>query len=607
MCAVLIVSINADSIYAATLDSLKDTLTNTYEDASKKTQESLDAASKKANEVYESTKEKASETYDKTKEKANEAYDTAKEKTNEAAGKAKDAANSAYDSASQYVNYVITQIDTKRFKAGWDKAAALVSTNYAAALGSNYVTNVQKAITATQNSIVEECKNNRTVASKAGFVAEDWHTGTFNVDAAVKGSKYSADKLGVTDKASVDIAIKNGEEVVSKASSKYYKDATGSASAQAKTIMQNYAEYQDKELKKGSKDILSFNEYLDKNVQLKEAYDLMKSEYASEYAGQTRLIPADQLDEAQEYLRKKIAKESVKEGPNRKALAKSTQDTLDNLADHINAPDGTKSTPLSADEARAIVELCDEGDFNIEDFNISTSQVIAPKYILKQSISAGSQAAALQMALEVGPDVYAIIKEGIENGEIDKKKLEKEGIDAAIAGANGFVEGSVSAALITACQAGKLGSSAKKLSPDVIGTLTVIMIDAAKYGYKLSQGEITPVQYGDLMAEEIFVAMVSQTSGVALAMIMPWFPLAYMAGSMAGGMLASAAYSSGKEVVLQVAAGNGFEAIIPSTVTDTVNIGVETVSSINIKDKTTELKNMVVSTTNAGLIKVKPN
>ncbi len=71
------------------------------------------------------------------------------------------------------------------------------------------------------------------------------------------------------------------------------------------------------------------------------------------------------------------------------------------------------------------------------------------------------------------------------------------GVDAAFAGANGFVEGSVSAAIITACQAGKFGASAKNLSPDAIGTLTVLTIDAIKYGYKLSNGEITTEQYGN--------------------------------------------------------------------------------------------------------------
>lgn len=601
VCAALIVSVFPRNVYAGSnVDSVKNTFNNMWD----KTKEGADEAGKKATEVYDATKEKASDAYDKTKEKASESYDNAKVKATETANKAKIVANDAYDSVTSYANYLITKIDKKKFKEGWNKAAELVSSNYAAVLGSNYVSNVQEAITATQNSIVNECKNNRTIASKAGFVAEDWHTGTFNIDAAVKGSKYVADKLGETDKASVDIAIKNGDEVVSKASSKYYKDATGSASAQAKTIMQNYSEYVANETNKNSGHVLSFKEYLDKNVQLKEAYDIMQSEYASEYAGQTRLIPADQLDEAQAYLRKKIGKESVKEGANRQALAKSTQDTLDNLADFIKAPDGTKSAPLTADEARAIVELCDDGDFNIEDFNIKTSQVIAPKYILKQAISSGTQAAALQMALEVGPDVYAIIKEGIATGKIDKKTLEKDGIDAAIAGANGFVEGSVSGALITACQAGKLGDGAKKLSPDVIGTLTVIMIDAAKYGYKMSKGEITAIEYGDLMAEEIFVAMVSQTSGAVLMLMMPWFPLAYMAGSMVGGMLATATYESGKEIVLQVAAGNGFEAIIPTSVVNTVNVGVDTVSNMNIKNMSTDIKNMVVNTTNNGFIKV---
>lgn len=560
--------------------------------------------------VPDNIKYKKDETQQKLKDAGNiinKEYNNAKDKALEASGVIKENATNAYNKASIFVDYVVTKIDTKKFEQGWDMASEFVSANYSAAIGSNYVNNVQKAITETQNNIVAVCNNKGPTASRAGFVAEEWHTGTFNVDAAVRDSKYKAERLGSNAKASVDIAIKNGDEVVSKVSSKYYKDATGSANAQAKNIMQDYYEYLAKESNNGNSNTLSFEDYLDKNVQLKEAYEIMESEYASEYAGQTRLIPEGQLDDAAEYLRKRVNKEANKDGVNRSALSESTKETLDNLSDQIVSKDGTKSTPLSADEAKAIVELCDDGEFDIEYFekSINVSQVIAPKYILKQSISAGTQAAAIQMALEVGPDIFAILREGIESGKIDKEQLEKDGIDAAIAGAKGFVEGSVSSALIIACQSGRLGVSAKKLSPEVIGSLTVVIIDSIRYGYKLSKGEITAEQYGDLIAEEIFVAIVSHAAGTTLAILMPYFPLAYMAGSMVGGMMASAAYEHSKEVVLQVAACNGFEAVVPTSVANTFNVGEESLKNINIKNKANELKNMIVNTTKEGLIRIK--
>ena len=106
------------------------------------------------------------------------------------------------------------------------------------------------------------------------------------------------------------------------------------------------------------------------------------------------------------------------------------------------------------------------------------------------------------------------------------------------------------------------------------------------------------------MAEEIFVAVVANATGATLQALLPFVPFAYLAGSMVGGMIASAGYEKGKEVVMQVAAGNGFEAIIPADVTNAINVGKEAVASVDMKKVGSELKDSIVSTTNAGLIKL---
>ena len=585
-------------------DSAKKVTTEATNNAKKTVSETAESAKKAANEAADSTKKATTEATNNAKKAASETAESAKKTAAEAADTAKNGITDAYNSSVNYICSVVTQIDTKKFENGWSAASKYAVSTIAAQKGSTYVKSVQTAITNAQTSIYNVTQNERTVASKAGFIAEEWHTGTFNVDSVASGSEYSAKRPDSNTKASADIVIeKNGKEV-QKIGSKYYKDGTSSAKAQSKTIMQNYSEYLAKAEKDG-KQPMSFNDYLDANVQLKDAYQILDSEYASEYAGQTRLIPADQMDEAAEYLRKKIGNEAGKEGPNRQKLAKSYQDTLDSLADRINAPDGTESKPLSENEAKAIADLCDNEDFNIEDFGVTTSQAIKPKYILKQSMMAGTQAAALEVALTIGPELYTVIAEGIKNGDIDENELKEIGVDAAFAGANGFVEGAVSAAIITSCQAGKFGAQATNLSPEAIGILTVLTIDAIKYGYKLSNGEITVDQYGDLLAEEIFVALVSNASGAALQALLPCVPFAYLAGSMIGGMVASAAYETGKEVILQVSAGNGFEAIIPITVSNAVNIGQETVSKIDVKKIGNDLKKNTISTTSNGLIKLK--
>ena len=558
------------------------------------------ASSSKWNSIKDKAtdiKNSAVETKDKAKEKV-------KEKASDAAASAKEGISNVRNSATEYVNSVVTKIDTQKFKNGWDIASKYVTSNVAAQMGSTYVQSVQTAITNAQTNLYNTVNSNRTLASNAGFVAEEWHTSTFNIDSVARGSSYTAERPASNGKASADVVISNGK-TTQEIGLKYYKDGTSTAKAQSKSIIQNYNEYLAKAEKSGT-EIMSFTEYLDANVKLKEAYEVLHSEYASEYAGQTRLIPADQMDDAAAYLKKKIGKESSKDSIARKELAKGYKDTLDNLADKITAKDGTQSIPLTEEEAKALVDLCENGDFDIEDFKgIKTSQIIKPKYILKQSMIAGGQAASLEVALTVGPEVYAIIADGIKNGYIDEQKMKEAGVDAAFAGANGFVEGSVSAAIITACKAGKFGAQATNLSPDAIGIITVLTIDSIKYGYKLANGEITADQYGDLLAEEIFVAVVAGVSGAVLQSLLPCVPIAYLAGSMVGGMVASAAYETGKEVVLQVAAGNGFEAILPSSVNDAINIGKETVASVDVKKIGVDLTDNVVSTTKEGLIKIK--
>ncbi len=576
---------------------VKNTVKETTEDAADSVKKGINEAGQKATEAAGNLSVKAAE-------KANDLSN----KAGEVAGMAKDGIQKAYKNTSDYICNYISNIDTETFENGWDTAAQYTTSVIAAQTGSKYVSQVQDAIVQTQKNIQNVVKGEGTTASKAGFVAEEWHTGTFNIDAIAGESDFSAERPASNKKASADVVINKDGKAVQEASLKYYKDGTASAKAQSETIMANYQEYVSKETKKGNTSPLSFNEYLDKNVKLKDAYEVLKSEYGSEYAGQAKIIPSDQLDEATEYLKKKIAKESVKDSPNRKALAKGYEETLDSLADKLTAADGTSSVPLSKQEAEMMVQLVEDGKLDLTELEkkgLKTSTMIKPKYVLRQAVGAGAQAAALEMALAVGPDLFEVIAEGIRNGDIDEDQLKTVGTDAAFAAAHGFAEGSVSAALLTACKAGKLGVKATNASPEVIGTLTVLTIDAINYGYKLSTGEITTEQYGDILAEEIFVAVISQASGVALAALLPFIPGTYMVGSMLGGMLAAEGYKVGKEVVMQVAAGNGFEAIIPADVSDTINIGRETVASLDIGKMSSDLKRSVVTTTNEGLIKIK--
>ena len=59
-------------------------------------------------------------------------------------------------------------------------------------------------------------KSNQTDAVLGGYLAEHWHAGTFNINAAATESLHRAKTLGSTEYASVDIATNFGQSYSSK-------------------------------------------------------------------------------------------------------------------------------------------------------------------------------------------------------------------------------------------------------------------------------------------------------------------------------------------------------------------------------------------------------
>lgn len=515
----------------------------------------------------------------------------------ETASKAKEKAVNA----KEHVVEIYNKIDMEKFKDGWDKAVDFASSKYAAAMGSDYVTKVGESINNMKEDINKSMGSARNTAQEAGFVAEKWVADTFNIDAVARESTHTASVVGSNELGSVDVKTSYGEN----ASLKYYNSASDSAREQATHILTKYDEYCQK-CKKKSKEPMSLNEYLDsKNIKNKDLDQL----YASIYEGQTRIIPEDQYEDAIKYLKSKEKTFSDYEKKNKSKRAKARSDTyvetIENLKTRLEAPDGTASKPATYEQMQAMAELAKEGKYDPSKFGITPSQIITPKYLIKQSVNAGVSAAALNSVLSVGPDIFSILIQAAKDGKIDETKLNETGIDGVLSASEGFVEGSVSCAILDVCKAGKLGEQFVDASPDVIGTLTVITIDAIRYGYSLSKGEITTEDYSNLMAEEIIVAVVSQSTGTLLQMLLPILPFAYMAGSLAGGMIATAGFEISKEIILEVKDGGGFEAIVPKGLVNSMSVISDKVSNLNLQESVTNFKDMTVSTLNEGYIKIK--
>ena len=129
-----------------------------------------------------------------------------------------------------------------------------------------------------------------------GDIAEFWHSDTFNVNAVARGTASRTFVDRSHDFASADISSNFGKIF----GLKYYKDGVESAKQQAKSVFERFHEYRAS----GGKDSLEM--FLEKRGFTDDAvlHDPI-------YYGQIRVIPKDQLETACEWLRRKIATESV--------------------------------------------------------------------------------------------------------------------------------------------------------------------------------------------------------------------------------------------------------------------------------------------------------
>lgn len=514
--------------------------------------------------------------------------------------KVKDAGNAVSNAASSAKTAVVNWykgLDFSVFEKGWEKASEFVGNAYTTVVTTDYISAVNGAINNLKTSINSAYGSARGIAQEAGFAAERWAAETFNIDALARGSSNRAEVVGSNELGSVDVATNYGEN----ASLKYYQDATGSAQAQAQSIVDAYRQYCNK-----TKQPMSFEEYLNKHGYDNTSQDAL---LASVYEGQTRIIPTDQLAEARDYLTGRINKLSAIDGDVASARTKAYQETLVNLKDRLQAPDGTQSTPITYEQLQAIAELSQKGEFKPEDFGIKLSQVITPKYVLKQAMGTGLEVGAIRAILTTAPDIVSIIVESVKEGKIDEQALEKTGIEGVVAMSEGFVEGAISRVVITMSEQGLLGNSLKAVDGNVIGAFVFLTLEAMFTGYSLVKGDITTEEYGILMADKTLITLLAvPTTEIVLSLLpatLAAMKLFTIIGCLAGGMIAATGYMVAKEIVLEFIDGGGFEAIVPQGFKDGFVIIKDKISSLNISEQVTNLKNYAVTTLSDGYIKLK--
>lgn len=431
---------------------------------------------------------------------------------------------------------------------GWNYVTDLSGSNLGAQVGNKYVNTVN----ATIEDLIKQLNSHEGVLTDTsklkGFVAEYWHAGTFNIEAALRDSNHRASVEGSVGHASVDVST-NFDHVYSM---KYYATGKASALSQAKDVFQAYYEYLGKSRVEKP---MTFEQYLAKNNYSADTAELLQSVYH----GQGRIIPKEQLDEAIKFLQQKISSESMKEGINRAAVLAKYEETLTKLSDRIRDGRGVESIPLTNKEAEAIAALCKEGKFKPEDFGLSLESLISTDYILQQALKSGCTAALLTVIFQIAPDIYNAFMCLVKSGEIDVELLKETGLKAIPATAEGFLRGSIASAIILAARAGKLGPTLENIDAGVVGAITFLVLDTIKNSILVAMGKMTPKELEVILTKEIIISVASLSGGMAVQWIMPELPvLGYMLGSLAGSLIASVVIFASEKMLLVLCVDTGF-------------------------------------------------
>ena len=375
-----------------------------------------------------------------------------------------------------------------------------------------------------------------------GDVAEFWHGGTFNINAAINASKNRVVVNRSNGFASKDIS---GDNFNAEYSLKYYKDGISSAKQQAKSLYQSFRESQSN----GGKD--DWPSYLEKH---KRHFKNNPSFETPVYKEQMRLIPSDQMKDAISYLNRKINEEYGK----RPEQVERYKQTLKFLTDRVRDNEGNESIPLTEEESRELARLVKNSELNAEKLHLTTEELVNYRHILSKAYKSGLTAATISMVLKISPEIWNAIHVLIENGEIDSEEFKKIGFDAISGFGEGFIRGSVSAAILSSCHAGLCGATLKSIDPTIVGAVTVMVMNSMKNTYQVSIGKMKKEELVKEMVREMFVTTCSLSLGAVSQSFIEIPVFGFMLGSFVGSIAGSIIYSASYSPVLAFCVDSGF-------------------------------------------------
>ena len=398
---------------------------------------------------------------------------------------------------------------------GWDFAANLAGSDNSAQAGRTYVSDVAKAIEEIEDNINNHPYRGQDIAHFKGYVFEEWHSGTFNVDAVASGSSDRATVLHSNAAGSVDIQLDSGESY----SAKVFSDGAQSARAQAKVAPESGA---------------------------------------AAYSGQNRLIPQDQMNDA----KAEAHRQALRNQPIRSNVAEAYSETERNLTDRVENKEGVSSLARNRADFEHMAKDAKGQKFDVSEHGVTIDNVISNKYMLQQATRAGCTAAAITVAMQMAPEIYKAIDYLIKNGEIDVQQIKRAGMKSISAGVEGFLRGSVACSVQIMCEKGLLGEALKAADPTIVGAIVAIVIGTVKNSILVAAGKMTPNQMSSAFCDSLLVtsgyligAKIGGVIGQALGIQLP--VVGYLLGSLIGSALA-VVYNIGKREFISLCADTGF-------------------------------------------------
>lgn len=371
---------------------------------------------------------------------------------------------------------------------GWAFAARLAGVDFATNAGFEYVGKVSDAIQELENNINNHPYRGQDIAHFKGYVAEEWHAGTFNVDAVASGSSDKAVVQHLNTANSVDIKLDSGNTY----SAKVYADGAKSAVAQA---------------------------HID------------SSTGEASYKGQYRLVPEDHLQSGIE----KTHTEALRNAEIRPNVSEAYSETEKMLTDKIQNDEGVSSIAKKKSDFEDMAKAGKNQEFKAEDQGLTADSAIKAEYMLKQALEAGCTAAAITVAMQMAPEIYKAIDYLIKHGELNVNQIKQMGTKAVSAGAEGFLRGSVSCTLMIMCEKGVFGEAFKTVSPIALGAVVSIVMGTVKNSILVAAGKMSPQQMGAAFVDSLIV-----TGGFYAGMAIGNAVMSTEIGSAIGGAIGQA-------------------------------------------------------------------